>query len=158
LHFPGTLVVVSHDREFLQGLTNKTLEFTPKGIKTHLGGIDEFLRNKQLESFAELERDKAKKESPAKPQVQAVEPKAMSKDQQQQAKQVQRNLEKAEAEVQKLEEQLAVMDAKLQDSEEFKTLSPSFFAEYESLRKKLDVAMQNWEKAVEEASANPSIS
>ena len=148
MHFPGTLVVVSHDREFLQGLTNKTLEFTPRGIKTHLGGIDEFLRNKQLESFTELERDKAKKETAAKPVVQ--EPKPVNKEVQQQAKNLQKQVEKTENQVQKLEETLAGMDAKLQDGEQFKNLGAEFFAEYEACRKKLDQAMAEWEKTLDE--------
>ena len=148
MHFPGTLVVVSHDREFLQGLTNKTLEFTPRGIKTHLGGIDEFLRNKQLESFTELERDKAKKETAAKPVVQ--EPKPVNKEVQQQAKNLQKQVEKTENQVQKLEETLAGMDAKLQDGDQFKNLGAEFFAEYEACRKKLDQAMAEWEKTLDE--------
>ncbi len=59
--FDGTLIVVSHDRDFLDGLVDKVYEFRDKKIKTHLGGIAEFLRSRRIESLKELE----KKESPA---------------------------------------------------------------------------------------------
>jgi ATP-binding cassette subfamily F protein 3 len=59
--FDGTLIVVSHDRDFLDGLVDKVYEFRDKKIKTHLGGIAEFLRSRRIESLRELE----KKESPA---------------------------------------------------------------------------------------------
>jgi ATP-binding cassette, subfamily F, member 3 len=57
-NFEGTVLVVSHDREFLQGLTNKVFEFTPDGVKEHLGDIYEFLEKKKLESFRALELEK----------------------------------------------------------------------------------------------------
>jgi ATP-binding cassette subfamily F protein 3 len=61
IKFDGTLIVVSHDRDFLDGLVNKVYEFRDKKIRTHLGGIAEFLRSRKIESLKELE----KKESPA---------------------------------------------------------------------------------------------
>jgi ATP-binding cassette subfamily F protein 3 len=60
IKFDGTLIVVSHDRDFLDGLVDKVYEFRDKKIKTHLGGIAEFLRSRKIESLRELE----KKESP----------------------------------------------------------------------------------------------
>jgi ATP-binding cassette subfamily F protein 3 len=56
IKFDGTLIVVSHDRDFLDGLVNKVFEFRNRKIKTHLGGIAEFLRSRRLESLRELER------------------------------------------------------------------------------------------------------
>jgi ATP-binding cassette subfamily F protein 3 len=61
IKFDGTLIVVSHDRDFLDGLVDKVYEFRDKKIKTHLGGIAEFLRSRKIESLKELE----KKDSPA---------------------------------------------------------------------------------------------
>ena len=61
IKFDGTLIVVSHDRDFLDGLVDKVYEFRDKKIKTHLGGIAEFLRSRKIESLRELE----KKDSPA---------------------------------------------------------------------------------------------
>ena len=56
IKFDGTLIVVSHDRDFLDGLVNKVFEFRNRKIRTHLGGISEFLRSRKLESLRELER------------------------------------------------------------------------------------------------------
>ena len=54
--FDGTLIVVSHDRDFLDGLVTKVYEFRDRKIKTHLGGITEFLRARKIESLRELEK------------------------------------------------------------------------------------------------------
>ena len=56
IKFDGTLIVVSHDRDFLDGLVNKVFEFRNKKIRTHLGGIAEFLRSRKIESLRELEK------------------------------------------------------------------------------------------------------
>ncbi|MBP5374493.1 MAG: ABC-F family ATP-binding cassette domain-containing protein, partial [Bacteroidales bacterium] len=54
--FDGTLIVVSHDRDFLEGLVDKLYEFRDGKVKEHLGGIDSFLRQRRLESLSQLER------------------------------------------------------------------------------------------------------
>ena len=57
--FDGTLIVVSHDRDFLEGLVDKLYEFRDGKVKEHLGGVEDFLRSRKLESLQELERNTA---------------------------------------------------------------------------------------------------
>ena len=81
IKFDGTLIVVSHDRDFLDGLVNKVYEFRNRKIKTHLGGIAEFLRARKIESLRELEKknpaaSKVKTPSARKPQETQGTPKA----------------------------------------------------------------------------------
>ncbi|MFO7722872.1 MAG: ABC transporter ATP-binding protein, partial [Bacteroidales bacterium] len=56
IHFEGTLVVVSHDRDFLQGLTTKVFEFRDQGIRQHIGDVYDFLATRQLDTLRELEK------------------------------------------------------------------------------------------------------
>ncbi len=148
-HFPGTLIVVSHDREFLQGLTTKTLEFTPEGIKTHLGDIDEFLSKKQLDSFRTMEQQKqsaeTKKGSPSEPSDYH-----QKREAEKQQRKLQSQLKRAEEKVQKLEAQLALMDKELLDPERFKERSQdaAYFERYNGLKKELEKAMADWEAAM----------
>ena len=65
-NYDGTLIVVSHDRDFLNGLVDKVYEFTDGRVKEHLGGVDDFLRAKKVESFRELEMNAKAQSSPAR--------------------------------------------------------------------------------------------
>ena len=60
LEYDGSLIIVSHDREFLQGLTEKVYEFKKRNIKEYIGDINEFLKEKDLENFKQLETSQAK--------------------------------------------------------------------------------------------------
>src|SRR5205823_3007924 len=95
LAFTGTLIIVSHDRDFLQGLTNKLFYFRNKVVKEHIGDIDDFLSSRKLESLQELER-KAKQQ----PKVQEVIPAnvAINKD----LKKLDNQIQKAEKRIEEL--------------------------------------------------------
>ena len=149
LEFDGTLLVVSHDRHFLQGLTNKVYEFREGKVKPFLGSIDEYLEARKFEDFRQVEQSAAK--SPEKEKK-----KAASQNDYEARKQLEKDLRKAESEVQslegeieKLESQLQQLDEKLHDPKQFKELSqdPDFYANYEAEKEKLDKLMQQWEKA-----------
>lgn len=155
--FEGTVIIVSHDRDFLHDLTTKTFEFTKDGIKEHIGDINDFLEKKQVEDMRLL----AKKDSPQTPdgglkaKDKSTKPTPVedtSKEKEKVAKRIKADIEKSEKKIAELEGQIAALDKKLQDSNQFAELNkdPNFFSNYESLKKQLEAEMANWEKLSEQ--------
>lgn len=157
--FNGTAIVVSHDREFLDGLVEKVYEFGGGHVREHLGGIYDFLRTKQISSLQELEK---RQSQPAKPKELAgpsaeagtdVAPKEQRKlsyaEQRQQEKllkQGKKRVEQAEAEVASLEAKLADIEAQLSAG----ATDPQLIESYSATQKALENAMSVWELAVSE--------
>ncbi|MCW5906596.1 MAG: ABC-F family ATP-binding cassette domain-containing protein [Chitinophagales bacterium] len=145
--FEGTVIIVSHDRDFLHGLTNKTFEFTKEGIKEHLGDINDFLEKKQMEDMRLL----AKKDDEKKPEnkVQKTESKpADNNNREKELKKIKSDIEKCEKKIEELESTIKSLDEKLQDAEQFQqiTKDPEFFNNYEKLKKQLEAEMGKWEE------------
>lgn len=140
-NFDGTFIVVSHDREFLQGLTNKTYEFRPDGIKEFLGTIDEFLDKKKVDSFRKFELDKAPKEK--KQETTTVIKSAPQNTDTKRLKEIEKRIEKLELEISKFEEEM-YSDAFLQKASE----NPSIYAPYEKMKLELNEAMTLWEEFI----------
>ncbi|MPQ47513.1 ATP-binding cassette domain-containing protein [Marinifilum sp. N1E240] len=143
--FDGTVIVVSHDREFLDGLASKVYEFANKKIKEHLGGIYEFLRAKKMESLKELEVKKAIVqdkivEAPSENKLNYLERKEMSKK----ISKMERNVTSAEENIAKFEEQIAEMEDLLANPE--KMQDQSLFTKYEEAKKDLENEMLAWEE------------
>jgi ATP-binding cassette subfamily F protein 3 len=144
--FDGTVIVVSHDREFLDGLVTKMFEFRNKQIKTHLGSIYDFLLSKKMETLTDLEKPVGNNGTgEAKQQVSSVskldfeERKELSKK----IKKAQRQVEEAENLVAKLEAELEALQLKL--SEPANVANMSLFESYDKIKKQLDKAMEQWE-------------
>lgn len=148
--FDGTLIIVSHDRDFLQGLTEKVYEFRNKGIKEYAGDINAFLEQRKVLDFKalELSGNKSKSKNPSIPSNNklAYEAKKQSEKDIRKAK---NKLSKLEKEVEELEVVLKDLDEQLADPVRFKELSAEvgFFDGYEKKRAKLDQLMGDWEKA-----------
>lgn len=147
--FEGTVIVVSHDRDFLQGLTNKALEFTKDGIKEHIGDINDFLAKKQMEDMRMLaKRDEEKKSDvKAKPQEQKPKQDNNTAD----TKKIKAELDKCEKRIADLEVEIKSLDTKLADAAEYEKLTkdPNFFANYDKLKKQLEEEMGKWEELSE---------
>lgn len=146
--FEGTVIVVSHDRDFLNGLVEKVYEFGNGVMREHLGGIYDFLEYKKLTSLQELEK---KENAPTK----LTEPKEMkaSKLSYQEQKEAQKRLKQAEKKIKDLEQK--VNDLK-QDIKEIETvlaaggdIDPSTFAKHKELSDLLESTMLEWEEANE---------
>lgn len=152
MKFDATLVIVSHDRDFLKGLTDKVFEFTPDGIKEHLGDITEFLQKKEAENFRDFELKKEKQsskntiESPLKSDFES------KKENEKELKRLKNNIQNSEKRIADLEQKIAFLDEKLHDPEEYKKLTTDsvFFQEYEQLKQELEKEMQKWEDSVNE--------
>jgi ATP-binding cassette subfamily F protein 3 len=144
--FEGTVIIVSHDRDFLHDLTTKTFEFTKDGIKEHIGDINDFLEKKQLEDMRMLAKKDEVKKVEAKNQKPEV--KTVDNNREKELKKIKAEIEKSEQKIADLETKIAETDKKLADQSKFHELTkdPSFFANYESLKKQLEAEMANWEK------------
>jgi ATP-binding cassette subfamily F protein 3 len=142
-NFEGTVLVVSHDRDFLSGLTTKLFEFTPEGIKEHLDGIDEFLEKKNIENMRAFE----KVEKPvAQKQEAKVEDASADKDKE--AQRVKKQIGQLEQKIEKLEKSIAEYDEQLQNPQQYAILTADnqFFTKYENLKKELESTMAEWER------------
>jgi len=147
LQFDGTLIVVSHDREFLDGLVDKVFEFKDKGIKEYAGGIFEFLEKRKISTIREIERKDVPLKEPEKLKQSVAKVNYHErKEQERQVRKVQRNLENMESDIAKLEAEIAEMDKILADPGNIK--DHQVFFSYEEKRNLLEKYMEEWEKVV----------
>ena len=144
--YDGTLVVVSHDREFLDGVVDKIYEFRDGGVKEYLGGIRYFLEKRRLEDMRQIEvREVAQKEQK---NTSGKEDYLAKKENEKLIRKTQRAIEEKEMAIMALEAQVAEWDRKLGAPEEHGIdLSDSkVFAEYNALKQKLAFEEHEWEK------------
>lgn len=143
--FDGTVIVVSHDREFLDGLVDKVYEFGNQRVVEHLGGIYDFLERKKMDSLRELERATQAASSSNDMDVQPTQNKLSYEARKEQSKAI-KKIEKAVAEAEKriteLENAIAVVEAKLATPEG--ASDTSLYNDYSSLKKELSDVMDTW--------------
>ena len=136
--FEGTLIIVSHDRDFLQGLTDKVYEFKNKNIKEYLGDIDFYLEQRAVANFREMEQQKETLSAPTKAAANAEK---LSFEQQKQQKAAQNKLNKIENQIAALEEELKQMDVQMGQGVQ----SNDYYKEYEQKKRMLEELMTEWE-------------
>lgn len=136
--FEGTLIIVSHDRDFLQGLTDKVYEFKNKNIKEYLGDIDFYLEQRAVANFREMEQQKEMLSTPTKATTSAEK---LSFEQQKQQKAAQNKLNKIENQIAALEEELKQMDVQMGQGVQ----SNDYYKEYEQKKRMLEELMTEWE-------------
>ena len=136
--FEGTLIIVSHDRDFLQGLTDKVYEFKNKNIKEYLGDIDFYLEQRAVANFREMEQQKETVSAPTKA---AANVEKLSFEQQKQQKAAQNKLNKIENQIATLEEELKQMDVQMG----LGVQSNDYYKEYEQKKRMLEELMTEWE-------------
>lgn len=137
--FEGTLIVVSHDRDFLKGLTNKVYEFKNQRIKEYLGDIDFYLEHRNIQNLRDIEkRDVVKKEV-------VNEQNKQSYQNQKRIKSLNNKLSKVETQINQLEREVKEIDVELETNYDVTVSNPEFFDEYQKKKDKLNELMQNWE-------------
>lgn len=148
--FDGTVIVVSHDRDFLDGLVEKVYEFGGGKVREHLGGIYDFLQHKQMESLRELEKSVPSKTDNDQIQEPAVssgkQSYAEKKEFEKQIRKAERLVKDAEAKVSQLEAELKVVEDKLAAG----ATDNDLFERHGEVSKSLDAAMSDWEDATME--------
>lgn len=153
--YDGTMVVVSHDREFLDGLVDKIYEFRDGAVKEHIGGIYDFLEKRRMGSLKELEQKKEEEkpvEKRPEPQQSGKEQYEQRQKQEREARQLRSQIEKVEAEIERLEAEIAGMDKKLSDPDThgIDLRDPVHFTAYNSLKERLAKKIDRWEKLQEQ--------
>lgn len=143
--FEGTVIVVSHDRDFLDGLVDKVYEFGGGKVREHLGGIYDFLQSKQLSSLQELERKNSLKQSPLIEEQSSTGKLsyAEKKERERLFRKAEKKLAEAEKVVESLEIELSDIEAKLASG----TNDNDLFLRHGDVKKKLENAMSEWELA-----------
>ncbi len=151
-NYDGTLIIVSHDRDFLQGLSEKVYEFKDQGIKEYLGDINEFLNAKKVMDFKQFElENKLKASSPkskdSENKISYQERKQLDKD----IKKTSNKVGNLERSVETLEKELKVLDAELSQPDRYKELSSQvgFFESYQEKQQQLAQYMSDWEQNLE---------
>lgn len=143
--FDGTVIVVSHDREFLDGLVDKVYEFGNQRVIEHLGGIYEFLEKKKMDSLRELERSAQIASSATDMDAQPTQNKLSYEARKEQSKAI-KKIEKAVAEsenkITELENSIAAIEAKLATPEG--ASDTSLYSDYSALKKQLSDTMDTW--------------
>lgn len=139
-NFDGTLVLVSHDRDFLQGLTNKVYEFKDKVIKEYLGDIDYYLDQRKVEDFRAIEKKQEQQKKTAAPKSSAADFKEQKK-----LKSLKNRLSSVEADISRLEKEIADIDHKLLMDYDKTIEAPNFFDGYQKKKKQLEQMMVKWE-------------
>ena len=142
--YEGTLLLVSHDRDFLQGMSNIVYEFKDQKIKEYLGDINFFLEQRNLENMREVEKkDVAKKEAPK-------EDKKISYEDQKKSKSLQNRLSKIESQIQQLEKDIQADDKALASNYDKHIEDANFFIAYNKKKTELDQLLEDWGVVQEE--------
>ena len=141
--FEGTLILVSHDRDFLQGLTSTVYEFKDQKLKQYLGDIDFYLEQRQVENLREVE-----KRTQVKTPQKVAAPKQSYEDQKQ-LKSLNNRLSKVESSIATLERTIKAIDTEMETNYDQAVSQPDFFETYQSKKNQLNQLMSDWEQITE---------
>ena len=155
LAFDGTVIVVSHDREFLDGLVSKVYEFGDGKVREHLGGIYDFLQRKNIDSLSDIGRMKgtpdqktAGLKTDARPAVGGKEDFEARKEQERRRKKIEKKVADCEKEVSRIENEIKELEGWMATPEG--AANPAMFEAYGKLRNDLAAAESSWEEAMTE--------
>jgi len=148
--FTGTLILVSHDRDFLQGLTSTVYGFKDKVIKEYLGDIDYFLEQHKMENLREAEKRTVVKEVK---ETAKKETSQFSREEEKELKKLKNKLSKIESEIADLETQIENIDFELAQNYDEVSSKPNYFKNYEAKKAKLDTLLEEWEQVEEQVSS-----
>lgn len=155
--FDGTAIIVSHDREFLDGLVSKVYEFGGGKVTEHIGGIYDFLQKHNIESLDAIGRKQPAVAEAASAEKATVEVSAAKqsyaehKEQQKKIRKAEKAVKESEARIEKMESRLKELDELLYQPENASNME--YVTEYTSTKKTLDEEVENWEKLSEELDA-----
>jgi ATP-binding cassette subfamily F protein 3 len=154
--FDGTVIVVSHDRDFLDGLVDKVYEFGEGRVREHLGGIYDFLNKKKLESLSDLQKSAPSLSSSptqtAKAEAAEASGAKLSYEAQKELNKKIKKLEKqvadCESAIEKLEQEIAALEEKMATPEGASDMS--LYEQHQQLKQKMDATVEDWERCSEE--------
>jgi len=146
LHYTGSLIVVSHDRDFLSGLCDKIFEFKDKKIKTYIGDVFDFLEKKKIDSLNELQRKQNNTANEIQTTSANKENYLLKKEQDAQQRKLQNQLKKLEREIEELQTELHQIEGKLTQPELYtkEIENGSLYNQYEKLKKEVAEKEEKW--------------
>ena len=149
--YDGTVIVISHDREFLDGLVERVYEFRDGRVKEHLGGIYDFLRDRQIESMREIEQKKPSQAAAPQMNKGGLSGKMLyeqKREAEKQLRKAERDVERAEEEIMALEKEIAEMDRKMADpaASGIDLTDGTYYAEYNKKKEELTRLTYRWEE------------
>jgi ATP-binding cassette subfamily F protein 3 len=146
--FDGTLIVVSHDRDFLDGMTDKVIEFTNKRLVNYLGDLQYFLEKRQYGSLRDVSLGKSALNNMLVNKEHHAKPDSNSDENQEQVKRIRKNIQNAEKKIKRIEEEQSKLEVIMGVTEKFGTAEYNkALKDYESNKKELELAMEEWEEA-----------
>jgi len=144
IKYDGTLIVVSHDRDFLDGLVNKVYEFRHNAIKENIGGIYDFIRKKKIENLKDIELREKKTGETKRDDISSGKQKYLEKKEfERQLRKLRKRLEDSEKQIERMEAELVEMDKALINADSSTDIS-EFYRKYDDLKKALNDEMNNW--------------
>jgi ATP-binding cassette subfamily F protein 3 len=144
IKYDGTLIVVSHDRDFLDGLVTKVYEFRHNRIKENIGGIYDFLRKKKIINLRDIEkRDKVNREIISDDNISNKQKYLEKKEYDRSLRKLRKRLEDSERQIERMEIELSSMDKELMTTAS-SSESAGIYRKYEDLRYQLNIEMNNW--------------
>lgn len=147
LKYDGTLIIVSHDRDFLDGLVDKVYEFKNKKIKQHLGGIYNFLSSKKMSSLHQLEVKDNKLNLTDKGNVQNKASYSEKKDLEKEIKKINNQVIRSEELIHRLENEIAAIEAIIANPHNSSEINkPDFYSNYENRKHQLELELKKWEE------------
>ncbi len=151
IKFDGTLIVVSHDRDFLDGIVGKVYEFRNNRIKENIGGIYDFLRKKKIENLKDIEKkDKAKVEA-AQVNVSSNKQKYLEKKEfDRNLRRLRKRLEETETEIERLEAEIIAVDKTFMEPGNTSEAHDMDYRKYQDLKEQLNEEMNKWAQYSEE--------
>ena len=147
LQYDGTLVIVSHDRDFLQGLTNRLYEFRNKGIKEYRGDINLFLEKRKLESLKDLDAVKTPVSSSSNSSTNSKERWENKKEYDKKIRKLKSEILKIESLIETNETDLVTINEKLSKPQEFEEeiSSGKLYIQHDKINQNLETAFENWD-------------
>jgi ATP-binding cassette, subfamily F, member 3 len=151
IKFDGTLIVVSHDRDFLDGIVGKVYEFKNNRIKEHIGGIYDFLRKKKIENLKEIEKKEKVRNINVQNNVSSNKQKYLDrKEYDKNLRKLRKRLEDSEALIEKIEAEIMAVDKSFMEPGNSSESHDANYSRYQELREQLNEEMGKWEKYSEE--------
>lgn len=145
ISYDGTLIVVSHDRDFLNGIVEKVYEFRHNRIKEHLGGIYDFLRRKKIDNLKEIERKDARRKEASLENISSNKQKYLEKKEyDRNMRRLRKKLEDSERAIEKIENEISGLDKSFASESNAPDETENFFKRYQELKELLDEEMDKW--------------
>ena len=145
IKYDGTLIVVSHDRDFLDGLVKKVYEFRHNKIKENIGGIYDFLRKKKIENLKDIERKDKVKHDNAQVNISSNKQKYLEKKEyDRNLRKLRKRLEESEKEIEKIEAEIMAVDKAFMEPGNNSSAHERDYLRYQELKEQLNEEMNKW--------------